>query len=183
MIALGGMEESSAVPLLSEALQDPDMRMRQEAAISIARIFQAPNARAYVNETVPLLLEHMRDHPEVREAVVQALSRSGSVAAVRPVIQAIGDPDSRVRMEAASGLALLAKDRGDASTRDAALKALIQALNDSDPYVVVWTAQALRSFGQAASAALPSLRRALQQLNGDEAGAVKATIELIEAKQ
>ena len=32
MIAVGGIQESSAVPLLSEALQDPVMQMRQLAA-------------------------------------------------------------------------------------------------------------------------------------------------------
>jgi len=178
--ALGGIGEPSAVPLLAEALNDRAMQMRELAARTIGYIFLAPNGRESVSETVPILLEHLRDEPTVREAIVLALARSGSIAAVRPVIEAIRDPDPQVRMSAASGLAMLAKDPGDVSTKDDALKALVQALNDSDSNVVVWTASALRAFGPAATTALPSLRRALGRLNGDAADAIKAAIELIE---
>ncbi|MBV8904475.1 MAG: HEAT repeat domain-containing protein [Acidobacteriia bacterium] len=178
--ALGGIGEPSAVPLLAEALNDRAMQMRELAARTIGYIFLAPNGRESVSETVPILLEHLRDEPTVREAIVLALARSGSIAAVRPVMEAIRDPDPQVRMSAASGLAMLAKDPGDVSTKDDALKALVQALNDSDSNVVVWTASALRAFGPAATTALPSLRRALGRLNGDAADAIKAAIELIE---
>jgi hypothetical protein len=81
------------------------------------------------------------------------------------------------------GLGTLAEDPGDASTKGAALAALIQALDDPDSRVVVNVALWLPSFGAAAGPALPSLRRAFQHLSGGDAETLAVTIKAIEAKQ
>jgi HEAT repeat protein len=184
MRALGGMHASSAAPPLARQLRDPVDGMREQAAGAIEVLFSAPSGRAQVDETVPLLMEHLKDpSPSVRAAVVRALARSGSARVTRPVIEALSDSNYSVRASAAMGLGTLAEDPGDASTKGAALAALIQALDDPDSRVVVNVALWLPSFGAAAGPALPSLRRALQHLSGGDAETLAVTIKAIEAKQ
>jgi len=184
MRALGGMHASSAAPTLARQLRDPVDGMREQAARAIEALFSAPSGRAQVDETVPLLMEHLKDpSPMVRAAVVYALAWSGSAGVVRPVIEALSDSDGWVRQQAAMGLGALIKDPGDASIKEMALPALIQALDDPNETVVVYAALSLRSFGPAAAPALPPLRRALQHLSGGMAEALADTIKAIEAKQ
>ena len=184
MTALGGMHASSATPPLARQLRDPVDGMREQAAGAIEVIFSAPSGRSQVDETVPLLMEHLKDpSPAVRAAVVRALARSGSAGVIRPVIEALSDSDFSVRASAAMGLGTLAEDPGDASTKEAALPALIHALDDPDSRIVVNVALWLPSFGAAAGPALPSLRRALQHLSGGDAETLAVTIKAIEAKQ
>ena len=183
MNALGAMQASSAIPLLAKQLRDPVDGMRETAAQAIERIFSAPSGRTQVDETVPLLLEHLKDpSPMVRAAVVQALALSGWGGAVEPVIEALSDSNSWVRLNAAGGLGALIKDPGDATTKEAALRALIRVLDDPAASVVIHVAAALRLLGPAAAPALPSLRRALQHESGGMAEALAGTIKAIEAK-
>ena len=183
VFALGAMPAADSVAALLKVLHDPSDFTRAKAAEAVGRILSSPDGRTYVAQTLPALLDHVKDPAvTVRVAVVGALAASASPAAVQPVIEAMGDSNGQVRLSATMALGNLVIRPGDAWIKEASLPALIRALDDSESRVTWYAAICLRSFGPAAAAALPPLRRTLARgdpfLNAPVADAIKA----IEAK-
>ena len=95
-----------AIPALIEALRDPELQVRANAAHALARLDPLPE------EAIPPLIECTADaHDGLRMNAAMALKRA-PVGAVDVVMQhLVADPNSRVRLIAASFL--LAAGLGD----------------------------------------------------------------------
>lgn len=96
-ISLGRSGERAAVPVLVEALKDPDNGVRREAAKALGRI---KDARA-----VAPLVEALRDGDgNVRLYAAYALGEIKDPKAVKALLRALGDPEWCVRDQAAWAL-------------------------------------------------------------------------------
>jgi HEAT repeat protein len=142
-----GEEAASAVPVLVQALDDPDASTQVAAARTLGQIGAA---------ALPGLLEALRK-PEkfVRREAIWALVRMGSAAkkAVPALAEALRDSDLRVRLGAAQALGAIGPDAS------AAIRSLIECLKDSNLIFCRLAAQALTRLGPEA---LPALRQASQ---------------------
>jgi len=125
---LSGMGEA-AVPALVRALQDPNATRREGAAISLGRMV--------VRSTAP----------------VPALQKNAGPA----LAEALGDPDDRVRAEAARALWLI--DRR--VERD--VPALIACLGSEDTHARWVAADTLEGIGPPAKEAVPALLEAYKK--------------------
>jgi RNA polymerase sigma factor (sigma-70 family) len=142
-----GPEAKDAVPVLIEFLQDKDIDLRTKTVYALARI--APESKS----AIPALIKLMKDEDQnVRGVAPFALSRFGHEG-VAPLIEALKDPDNKVRAGAAG---CLSQVRGEAK---AAVPVLIQALRDKDELVRKTAALALHNLG---SEAVPALVEALK---------------------
>ena len=147
-----------ALPVLQAALGEEDARLREGAAMALAR--SAPDALAGAGEAaIPALIGVLRrDVGAQREVAVAALVRIGG-AAVPALVRALDDGDWEQRALAVDALARL----GD----PAAVPALVSLLSDEDDDLRARAASALGQIGDAS--ALPGLVRAL----GDRDGVVR----------
>lgn len=148
----------SALPVLQAALGDEDARLREGAAMALAR--SAPDALAGAGETaIPALIGVLRrDVGAQREAAVAALVRLGE-AAVPALVHALDGGDWEQRALAVDALGRL----GDA----AAIPALVGILSDEDDDLRARATSALGQIG--GISALPGLVSAL----GDRDGVVR----------
>ncbi|MBP8972380.1 MAG: HEAT repeat domain-containing protein [Anaerolineae bacterium] len=176
-----------ALPVLKTALGDEDARLREGAAMALAR--SAPDALAGAGEAaipaligvlrrdvgaqreaavaalvriggaaVPALVRSLEDGDwEQRALALDALGRLGDPAAVPALVGMLSDEDDDLRARAASALGQI----GDAS----ALPGLIRALGDRDGVVRWWAAEALGRSGD--PAAVPALLEALRAPHED----------------
>ncbi len=146
------------LPVLQAALGEEDARLREGAAMALAR--SAPDALAGAGEAaIPALIGVLRrDVGAQREAAVAALVRIGG-AAVPALVRALDDGDWEQRALAINALARL----GD----PAAVPALVGMLSDEDDDLRARAASALGQIGDVG--ALPGLIRAL----GDRDGVVR----------
>ena len=90
----GGVVIRDAVPALAAALQDPDCRVRQKAAVTLSQI------RCEADAAVPYLIEALSDSDDfVREWVAYALGSIGPTAtdAIPALTEALFDEEPRVR--------------------------------------------------------------------------------------
>ena len=97
-----------AIPALVEALRDPEVQVRANAAHALARL------DAFPAEAIPLLIECTADANDglrMNAAMALKLAPAGAVAEVMQHL--VADPNSRVRLIAASSL--LAAEPGNAS--------------------------------------------------------------------
>ncbi len=99
----------------------------------------------------------------VKATVAEVLAQMGEVA-VPALIEALRDPDTMVRVQAARSLARMGPTGSDA------VPALIEALHDPDDLVREHAARALGQMGPAASEAIPHLIELLKQPSPDAAG-------------
>jgi HEAT repeat protein len=105
----------SHLGLLHEALQDPNEKVRQHAALALGGIKS--------RESAPHLIPRLKDPiQEVRMQAAKALGRINDPSAVEPLIAALGDVDWHVREQAAWAL-------GEARDRRA-IEPLIDRLGD-----------------------------------------------------
>jgi HEAT repeat protein len=142
-----GAEAAAAVPVLVQALDDPDGSTQVAAARTLGQMGAA---------ALPGLLEALRK-PEkfVRREAIWALVRMGSAAkkAVPALAEALRDSDPRVRLGAAQALGAIGPDAS------AAIPSLIECLKDSNLIFCRLAAQALTRLGPEA---LPALQQASQ---------------------
>src|SRR5262249_34065404 len=126
----------TAVPALSEALQDRDSRVRRLSSLALARL--GPGARS----AVPALIQVLADEDKSgRAAVVSALARIGPDAAAGLVEALKNDKAARIRAAAAAALPTF-PDQGRV-----AVPGLIGATKDADAGVRAAAALALGQFG------------------------------------
>jgi HEAT repeat protein len=119
----------SAVPALVRLLDDPDLGVRMTAAEALGRYGPAANA------AVPALARAVAEGDvEMRIAAIQALGGIGerSAEAVPELIQALNYPDARLRLAAAKLFGQLGPLARGRVSRDTAIQALRNALNDPD---------------------------------------------------
>ena len=138
-------------PLLMELFNDPDSRVRENAASLLGRFW----------DIVPVtgLTESLKDSSSrVRAKVARTLGTKGSEAksAVPALIEALKDADSYVRENTAEALGRIGPAAKDA------VPALARALDDTDKPVREKAAEALGKFGQEAKAAVPALAKSLK---------------------
>lgn len=175
-----------AVPVLTNALKHPEVRVRRIAVRDLADI--GPDAALAISE----LTEALRDaDSEVREHAAEALGSIGPEAgpAVPSLIEALNDDVESVRREAAEALGWIGPEAREAipalseiakdsqigrwaidtlaSMGNQAVPALIQTLMHSDPGIRRQTVEALRQMGSEAKAAIPALLEALKDENRD----------------
>ncbi len=95
-----------------------------------------------------------------RDRIANVL-RAGGVKSVQALAQELKNPDLSMRQNASFELLELGGEFGTAKIDiTAAVPALIEALNDTDFSVRVWSMSALGSLGPAAKAAVPALKQA-----------------------
>jgi len=142
-----GAEAKSAVPVLQQSLNDPDLTIQVTAARTLGRIGEA---------AIPVLIQAM-NHPvkQVRREAIWALTRLGPAAkdAVPALASALRDSDRKVCMGAAQGLGAIGADAQEA------IPSLIDALHDANLVLCRLAAHALARIG---SAAIPALQQASQ---------------------
>jgi hypothetical protein len=120
------------VPKLIKALDDSDWRVRNEAVTKLARF------TAVSQEAVGALLEQgvIDKNATVRRWAVNAIAGLSTRAALRPLINSLGDADQTVRCEAIYGLGKWAgryQLDGDLADSERAVLALIdQGLRDTN---------------------------------------------------
>lgn len=120
---------NQAVDPLIEALKDPNVNVREGAVIALEKI---GDARA-----ISPLIEALKDTN--RKKISDAL-RSIGQAAFQPLIEALKNDDSRIRIGAAIVL-------GEMNNPDA-VNALVKAKKDSDPLVRQYAASAIHNIKQ-----------------------------------
>jgi HEAT repeat protein len=164
---------------LGSMLGAPDVAKRRAAGFAIGLLrYDWPQLHALLDPgLIEGLLQYLDDpDPEIRLATVESVAAIGFRTALPHVIDALRDPDVRVRLHAATRL------RGEAGIRslrsdsmlplgadvDAATEALLAAAADADPDVRVRAALALAELGE--TRAVPLLLRDLQRLRsgGDD---------------
>lgn len=129
VIALGKTEKT-AVPLLIDALKDPDADIRRDAAWNLGSLGD--------DRAIPALTEALKDQDDdVRFHVARNLGKFGGPA-VPFLLSALKDPDEHVRRYAAWILGTIGDDR--------VIPALKDALEDSSEYVRKGVEQALKRF-------------------------------------
>ena len=117
--ALADLDDASAVPVVVDALSDPDPRVRRRACRACGTIAD-PRA-------VPALVDRLTDVPPVRRAAANALGTIGTDAALEPLVELLDDADESIRRTAAGAL-------GSASTARP-IEPLASALGDPSPVV------------------------------------------------
>jgi HEAT repeat protein len=142
-----GAEAISAVPVLTQALDDADVNTQVAAARTLGQIGVG---------ALPGLLQALgKPEKQVRREATWALVRMGSAAkeAAPALAAALRDYDLRVRLGAAQALGAMEADAA------AAIPALIECLKDSNLIFCRLAAQALTRIGPEA---LPALQQASQ---------------------
>lgn len=143
----------SVVQALKNSLQDPDQGVRANAALVLGDI-KAVSADVQAALTKAALEDNSSG---VRLNAVGALRNFRAVSTFIRVLQ--NDKDQRVRTTAAIRL-------GDPSSEtEAAVSALIEALQDADEALRMRAVYALGKLGTNARAAVPALTQALQDQN------------------
>ncbi len=160
--ALGKLRDPRAVDPLIKTLKNKDSFLREEAAKALSKLRWKPDNREdevwywigkdnwdkvifLGTEAVEPLINALKDKDwDVREAVAEALGKSGSTAlgdsrAVEPLINALKHEHWRVREAAAEALGNLGDSR--------AVEPLINALKDEDYGVQEIAAEALGKIG------------------------------------
>ncbi len=118
-------------PLL-RALEDPDLEVRREAAVSAGRV--------QLRDAVPLLQEWLDDpEPDVRSVAATALGEIGDPRPIPDLVRALGDQNTAVRRAAVGALLRT----GDESVTTP----ILGRLDDEDPEVRIDAAQALGQLG------------------------------------
>jgi hypothetical protein len=114
---------------------------------------------------------------EVRRDNLYSQLRDMGREGVEGLARAYGDPDVRLRRNAALALLFLSRGYGTGAPMDVspALLALTNGLRDSDSNVRAWSAQAIGHIGAAAT---PVVSHLIELLNGDEAARNSACIAL-----
>jgi HEAT repeat protein len=143
-----------AVPGLTQALKNPNERVRARAAEALGGI----GARA--KNAIPALLNVSKDDPceRVRSEAVKVLRKidpSGAMTTASFVRLARTDTASQVRCRAFAAL-----EEIDRNTKRA-IPVFIQGLKDEDPNVRGLVARVLGRYGPKAKSAVPALRNAL----------------------
>lgn len=136
---LGENREPQAIGALTSLLMDdPDMRVRQQAALALGRI----------GAVEPLVDGLQAPDMQVRLLITQALGSLGDPRAVKPLIVALRDTHAEVRSQAAFALAKMG---------EAALEPLLLTLRHTDPVARWSAARVLGSLGD--PRAVPALER------------------------
>jgi HEAT repeat protein len=156
---LGPQSEAAAqaaVPVLTEALRDPDARVRAPAAAALAET--GPLARAAVADLVHILQED-----QDRDARLQATIALGNIgpdsrAAVPVLVQKLRDEKADgVRVNTAAALGRIRSDPA------LVVPALVETfLKDPHPDARTWALLSLGQFGPEAKLAIPALEAALK---------------------
>ncbi len=164
---LGENREPQAIGALATVLMDdPDMQVRQQAALALGRI----------GAVEPLVDALHSPDLKVRQLITQALGAIGDPRAAKPLIVALRDSHAEVRSQAAFALTKLGA---------AAVEPLILALRHTDPAARWGAARVLGTIGD--PRALPELERLQNDETvvpaGRSTGELRATRPLVTVAQ
>ena len=165
---------TNALPVVTKALESPDMQTRRQATRALATI------RAPRDETVPLLLKMLKDREpacRVQAAHVLGTSALPNPTMVSGLVGALDDSATEVRVAAIQGL------RQGRRMSANAVPDLVRCLDDSSPLVRQSAAEALGAFGMAARPALPGLIRTADDQEEKVRVAATGAINRIEARE
>lgn len=138
-LAAGGQKSISAIPMLLDALNDEDRRVRSCAAEALGEI-GSPDAV----EPLIAVLERDGEDWEVQASAAEALGKLGDARAAQPLIASLANMVSHVRYQAAvalgevggpeavAALESTARYDGDMTVRFAAEKSLRKLRRDGD---------------------------------------------------
>lgn len=155
---LGILGDERAVAPLIDAFDDPDTRVRWDAAVALEKIrplavgallmalyYGAPltrigaiNALAWMRHPIAprVLIETLRDKDvEVRVHAIMALGWLGDVRAVAPLMNMLHDESDEVRMQAAAALGWIGSPK--------AVGSLVELLDEDNPWVPIAAVEAL----------------------------------------
>ncbi len=209
MDALWASEDKERLDLLAKLLDDEDVQVRVQAALSLRSLHLDPKATSvflealqgrYSSEVRSKAAENLGSYVSGNEKVVQALrtasrdddpqvrfqaalsraKATGKLAQSVPVlIEALGDPDRKIRRQAASDLmqifqqaSIRVQSQGgevNEASRELdtmaqiAVPALIDSLKERDRVVQWCAAHALGNLGPRARGAAPALARLLHE--------------------
>jgi HEAT repeat protein len=151
-----GKEAKPAVPVLIQAVNDPNKAVRLRAITAIGTIKSDP--KSAIPELTELLTIPDR---EIRLATINSLGKFGSdaKAAVLMLAQALEDQDPAIRTATATTLRLIGKDATQAVPQ------LIRSLHHPDRNTRSLSAQALGLIGD--QGAVSALTEALKDLSSD----------------
>jgi HEAT repeat protein len=136
-----------AIPALIEALRDPEVQVRANSAHALARLDVIPAA------AIPPLIECTADTNDgLRMNAATALKRVPAGAVIEVMQRLVMDPNSRIRLIAASSLLYAEPGNSKAGA------ALMEALGDPVPRVREAALDLLESLGSGGAVLLESLK-------------------------
>lgn len=167
------------IPVLIEALNDNDFRIRNNAAVELGKL--GTQARS----AIPALILGLKDnHYNVRRVSAEALGKMGELAqkAIPYLLEALvyhsmeerisKKGSNLIRINSIQALCLIGPDRH-------CLPALIASLMDDDPEARLYAAKALGLLGESSQEAIPDLVQALTDPNTQVRGEAIASLEKI----
>jgi HEAT repeat protein len=171
--------DKAALAAVFAALGDPAYEVRLRAVSALSWCAEVPKlAPQPLLETImkALMVAAGDKSAFVRAAAVRTLGRIAHKTKIEipRVIEALGDPDSKVRLAAACFLGW----RGPGKRSPTLIPALGRTLADSDAEVREWSAKTLGYLGLDAEAALPALRA---RANDPEMGVREQAAQAISA--
>ena len=162
-----GPEGAAAIPDVAKFLYDPELT--EDAAVALS--FMGPEA------FTPLRRALASPEPHIREEALRSLGKLSERAPLAPsavlplLIEGMRDPDEGVRAVGATYLGVI---HGDP---ERSVEALVSGLSDPDPTVRRVSAVSLAAFTlDEAKSALPALRKATGDADGDVAREAGATL-------
>ena len=164
LISILDVEDKKAAASIAEALDDPDLEVKQNAALALSNLGGKEAVRA-----IPILLDALKQkaNKELRGQAAVAIYNIGpeAEAAVEPLIQALADDDRDLRMKAATALG------GIGHKAEAAVPPLVKLLANAqeENKARVEAAKALALIGPvpAAVQAVPTLVQVLVNPKND----------------
>ena len=138
---------AEAIPALVDALRDPEVQVQANAANALARLDAIPA------EAIPLLIECTADANDgLRMNAAMALKLAPADAVAEVMHQLVADPNSRVRLIAASSLLSAESNDADAGA------VLVEALGDPALRVREAALDLFESLGNEGAAILEGLK-------------------------
>lgn len=135
--ALGFIGDPRACTRLLELVHDPDVEIRANAVGAFKSV-------PVDDEDAQVLLEALKDEPEVRAAAAGALGSFNQPVVIEALKGLLGDEDWMVRWDAAGGLGRIGKRTGDSKV----IEILLEIFSDENTSVRMSADQDLGDIGE-----------------------------------
>ncbi len=179
-----GINAKLSAPALASALRDENIAVHIAAIIGLENLLHSTSVKSHEKAgIVRILIKTMQDNQDsMRSLVISVLGKyKAQPELVVPVlISALNDSDASVRNRAALALAQVDSPASAKPDPTVMTRCLIEGLHFKLAGPKVQSARALGSLGPAARKAIPDLKQALEDENGEVRSAAALAIQQID---